>query len=70
MRENPEYAETGFITIRRPKIKRPDDEEDPDQMELDIVDRKKEQLPVYCLDDYLLPELKGLTADAVTAPGE
>lgn len=70
VRENPEYAETGFITIRRPKIKRPDDEEDPDQMELDIIDRKKEQLPVYCLDDYLFPELKGLTADAVTAPGE
>ena len=22
----------------------------------------------YCLDDYLFPELKGLTANAVTAP--
>lgn len=68
IRENPEYGETHFIVIRRPSIKKaPDD--DPDQMELDIVERKKEVV-TYCLDDYLFPELKGLTADAVTAPGE
>lgn len=69
IRANPEYGETHFIGIRRPSIKKVDDESDPDQMELDIVERKKEKT-TYCLDDYLFPELKGLTADAVTAPGE
>ncbi len=68
IRANPEYAETHFIGIRRPSIKKAETDGDPDQMELDIVDRKKEQL-TYCLDDYLFPELRGLTADAVTAPG-
>lgn len=68
VRENPEYGETHFIIIRRPSVKMANDESDPDQMELDIVERKKENV-TYCLDDYLFPELKGLTADAVTAPG-
>lgn len=69
IRENPEYGETHFIGIRRPSVKRVEETDDPYQMELDIVDRKKEQT-FYTLDDYLFPELKGLTADAVTAPGE
>lgn len=69
IRGNPEYGDTHFIGIRRPSIKRVEDDSDPDQMELNIADRKKE-LVTYCLDDYLFPELKGLTADAVTAPGE
>jgi len=66
IRANPEYGETHFIGIRRPPIKRPDD----DQTDLDIIDRKKLNAPTYCLDDYLFPELKGLVADAVTAPSE
>lgn len=69
IRENPEYGETHFIGIRRPTVKRTEDEDDPDQMELGIVERKKE-IVTFCLDDYLFPELKGLTADAVTAPGD
>lgn len=69
IRLNPEYAETHFIGIRRRPIKTAEDDYDPDQMELDIVDRKKEKAPAYCLDDYLFPKLKDLTADAVTAPG-
>lgn len=66
IRANPEYAKTHFIGIRRPPIKTADEYQD----ELDIVDRKKSKAPTYCLDDYLFPELKGLTADAVTAPGD
>lgn len=69
VRNNPEYGKTHFIGIRRPSIKKAETDGDPDQMELDIVDRKKE-LVTYCLDDYLFPELRGLTADAVTAPRE
>ena len=69
VRENPEYAKTHFIIIRRPAIKDAPDDADEDQMELDIADQKKELAPRFCLDDYLFPELRGLTADAVTAPG-
>lgn len=67
IRAHPEYAETHFIGIKRRVVKDTEQTDDPDQMELDIVDRKKEQV-TYCLDDYLFPELKGLTANAVTAP--
>jgi len=69
IRENPEYGETHFIGIRRPSVKKAEDDSDPDQMELDITDRKK-ALVTYSLDDYLFPELRGMTADAVTAPGD
>lgn len=69
IRQNLEYGETHFIGIRRPPVKKAEPDSDPDQMEMDIADRKKE-LVTYCLDDYLFPELKGLTADAVTAPGD
>lgn len=64
IRENPEYAETHFIGIRRRAVKTAED----GQMELDIVDRKKVKTPNYGLDDYLFPELRELTTDAVTAP--
>lgn len=69
IRENPEYGETHFIGIRRRAIKQVEETDDPDQMTIPIVDRKKEKAPLYTLDDYLFPELRGLTADAVTAPG-
>lgn len=64
IRENPEYGETHFINIRRRAVKTAGDE----QMELDIIDRKKTKVPNYGLDDYLFPELRGLMADAITAP--
>ena len=66
IREHPEYAETHFIGIHRRAIKSTDD----DQPELDIIDRKKLNAPNYGLDDYLFPELRELTTDAVTAPGD
>lgn len=69
IRENPEYGKTHFIGIRRRAIKQVEETDDPDQMTIPIVDRKKEKVPLYTLDDYLFPELRGLTADAVTAPG-
>lgn len=69
IRENPEYGETHFIGIRRHVIKQVEETDDPDQMTIPIVDRKKEKAPLYTLDDYLFPELRELTADAVTAPG-
>lgn len=69
IRENPEYGETHFIGIRRQAIKKAEETDDPDQMTIPIVDRKKKKAPLYTLDDYLFPELRGLTADAVTAPG-
>lgn len=69
IREHPEYGETHFIGIRRRAIKQAEETDDPDQMTIPIVDRKKEKAPLYTLDDYLFPELRGLTADAVTAPG-
>ena len=56
IRENPEYAETHFIGIRRRALRSSDE----DQEGLD--------LPNYGLDDYLFPELRDMTADAVTAP--
>lgn len=68
IRLNPEYGATHFIGIKRRPIKIANTDYDPNQMELDIVERKKEKAPTYCLDDYLFPELRGLTADAVTAP--
>lgn len=67
IRANPEYGETHFIGIRRRLVKSVDHDEDGSQMS--IVDLKKEQC-VYTLDDYLFPELRNVTADAVTAPGE
>jgi len=68
IRENPEYGEKHFIGIRRRLVKRADGP-DPNQTELDVADTKAKALR-YCLDDYLFPELKGLTTDAVTAPGD
>lgn len=70
IRENPEYGETHFIGIRRRLIKGDEKEIDADknQMELDIPSEKVVAV-ARCLDDYLFPELRGLTTDAVTAPG-
>lgn len=58
IRENPEYAEEHFIGIRRYVNKKAN----KDQKELDFAG------PTYGLDDYLFPELRWLTADAITAP--
>lgn len=56
IRENPEYATSHFIGIRRRAPKKAEGE----QMTLDVPD--------YGLDDYLFPELRTLTATVVTAP--
>ena len=66
IRENPEYGETHFIGIRRHPIKQIDETEDFEQ--LSIVEAKKEKIPLCTLDDYLFPELRHLTANAITAP--
>lgn len=70
IRENPEYGRTHFIGIRRRLIKgdKKESEAERNQMELDIPSDKKVTVK-RCLDDYLFPELRGLTTDAVTAPG-
>ena len=67
IRENPEYGKTHFIGIRRRLIKKASENDDSKQMELPIEEQKKKEV-VYTLDDYLFPELRGLTADAVTMP--
>ena len=64
VRENPEYGETHFIGIRRRLFK---ESEGGDDAQMSIVDLKKGQC-TYTLDDYLFPELRKITADAVTAP--
>ena len=64
IRANPEYGETHFIGIRRQLVK---DAPDGADGQASIVDLKKQGCH-YTLDDYLFPELREFTADAVTAP--
>lgn len=73
IRLHPEYGETHFIGIRRRLAKKPKKTkytEELDQMDLDMDEWVEvgEASP-RCLDDYLFPELSGLTANATTAPG-
>lgn len=65
IREHPEYGETHFIGIRRQAVKDAPEGEKPDDMT--IAEWKKE-FAQYGIDDYLFPELRDMTADAVTAP--
>lgn len=67
IRANPEYGETHFIGIRRQLVRSVDYDDADTQMS--FADLKKEQC-TYTLDDYLFPELRDVTADAVTAPEE
>ena len=65
IRENPEYAETHFIGIRRRQVKKLDKD---DAEQSSISDVKSGEQFGYTLDDYLFPELRDLTANTVTAP--
>lgn len=67
IRANPEYAETHFIGIRR-RLTKHADRDDDENSQMSIIDLKKD-LCGYTLDDYLFPELRELTNDAITAPG-
>ena len=65
IRENPEYGETHFIGIRRSAVKNVPQDDRPEDM---TVAEWKKQFANYGIDDYLFPELRDMTADAVTAP--
>lgn len=80
IRLHPEYGTTHFIGIRRRLVKKPKKPkkfDGLDQMDLDMdewvevdeCDVIDDETSARCLDDYLFPELRGLTANATTAPG-